>query len=333
MKQAILYDRQNNHTINCHACNHHCIISDNKLGFCNVRKNINGILYSLNYGKVIAQHVDPIEKKPLYNFLPGTKTYSLATIGCNFKCLHCQNADISQIQPNNSPQAKTQTPQDIINAAIKNNCHSIAYTYTEPTIFVEFALACMILAHKQGLKNIWVSNGYFTEKTFAQIKPYLDAINIDLKFFNKDNYQKICRARLEPILNNLKLIAKSPVHLEITTLIIPTINDSEIELKNIARFIADLSQDIPWHVTAFYPAYKMTQIKPTTKAQLALAHQIGKNAGLNYVYAGNIIEEGLDNTYCPYCNELLIDRIGNIVQNKIVKNKCPKCEHELAVIL
>ncbi|MBU4361005.1 AmmeMemoRadiSam system radical SAM enzyme [Patescibacteria group bacterium] len=285
MHQAILYKKLENNKVRCEVCCHGCVIAPSKRGICNVRENQNGILYALNYGKAIATYIDPIEKKPLYNFMPGTMTYSIATAGCNFKCLHCQNADISQ----SIILGENLLPQEIVNNAINNNCPSISYTYTEPTIFLEYALDTMKLARKNNLKNIWVSNGYFSDKTFELIKKYLDAINVDLKAFSEKFYQKICCAKLQPVLNNLIAIKKNNIHLEVTTLIIPNENDSEQELKNIANFIAEkLGTDTSWHVTAFHPTYKMLSHAPTPIEKIYQAVKIGKKAGLKFVYAGNI---------------------------------------------
>lgn len=286
MKEALLYKKLGQGKVQCNACNHCCVITENKRGICRVRENQKGTLYSLVYGKIIAGHIDPIEKKPLYHFLPGTFSYSIATVGCNFKCLHCQNADISQ-----SPDivGENRTPEEIVDDAIKNNCPSISHTYTEPTIFVEFALDCMKLAHKNGLKNIWVSNGYMTKETLDLVGPYLDAINVDLKGFTEKFYQEICGARLQPVLDNLIEIKKRGIHLEITTLIIPGKNDSEKELEGIAEFIKkELGADTPWHVSRFFPQYKMMDIPPTPVEKIHQAVSIGKKAGLQYVHAGNI---------------------------------------------
>lgn len=292
MKEALLYKKLGQGKVQCSACNHHCVILENKRGICGVRENQNGKLYSLVYGKIIAEHIDPIEKKPLYHFLPGTFSFSIATVGCNFRCLHCQNADISQAPTMvGIPTAvgTNRTPEEIVESAIKNNCPSISYTYTEPTIFVEFALDCMKLAKEKGLKNIWVSNGYMTKETLDLVSPYLDATNIDLKAFTEKFYQEVCGARLQPVLENLIDIKKRKIHLEITTLIIPGKNDSEKELKGIAEFIKkELGKDVPWHVSRFFPQYKMSDTPPTPIEKILQAVEIGKKAGLNHVYAGNI---------------------------------------------
>jgi len=292
MKEALLYKKSGDGKVQCNACNHKCIILEGKRGICGVRENQNGKLYSLVYGKIIAEHIDPIEKKPLYHFLQGTFSLSIATIGCNFKCLHCQNADISQV-----PTAvgiptgvgTNKTPEQIVQDAMDNNCPSISYTYTEPTVFVEFALDCMKLAHEKGLKNIWVSNGYMTKETLDLISPYLDAINVDLKGFSEDFYKNICGAKLRPVLDNLIDIKRRGIHLEITTLIIPGKNDSEKELAEIAKFIKnELSDDTPWHISRFFPQYKLLDVSLTPVEKIYQAVEIGKRVGLRHVYPGNI---------------------------------------------
>jgi pyruvate formate lyase activating enzyme len=291
MKEALLYKKlapslDGINKVQCNACNHRCVISDGKRGICRVRENKNGKLYSLVYGRIIAEHIDPIEKKPLYHFLPGTFSLSFATNGCNFQCLHCQNADISQSQ---KILGADKTPEQIVQDALNSKCPSISYTYNEPTVFVEFALDCMKLARKKGLKNIWVSNGYMTKETLDLVESYLDAINVDLKAFTEEFYKDICGARLKPVLENLIDINKRGIHLEITTLIIPGKNDSEKELKSITEFIKnELGPDIPWHVSRFFPQYKMSDVPSTPVEKIYQAVEIGKNAGLKYVYPGNV---------------------------------------------
>ncbi len=286
MKESILYKKLDNHKVQCRVCRHQCLILPGKRGICGVRENQAGKLYALNYGKAVAAQIDPIEKKPLYHFMPGTRTYSIATVGCNFRCLHCQNYDISQskkIMGENLP------PKEIVNEAIKNNCPSISYTYTEPTIFLEYALDTMKLAREKGLKNIWVSNGYMSKEALDLILPYLDAINVDLKSFSAEFYQRVCGAKLQPVLDNLISIKKSAAHLEVTTLVIPGQNDSENELQEIAEFIAKkLGKDTPWHVSRFFPAYKMSNVPPTSTEKIYQAAEIGKQAGLKFVHPGNI---------------------------------------------
>ena len=296
MKECYLYKKLDDGKVQCQTCNHRCKIAKGKRGICGVRENRDGKLYLLVYEKAIAAHIDPIEKKPLYHFMPGTKIYSIATVGCNFRCAWCQNDDISQASkidgyhiPIEKIPYEDLPPEKIVANAKKFNCPSIAYTYTEPTIFLEYALDCMKLAKKEGFKNVWVSNGFMSSETLKTITPYLDAINIDLKGFKEESYQKYCGARLQPVLDNLKKIAKSKIHLEVTTLIIPGINDSEKELKQIAEFIAnDLGKNIPWHISRFFPAFKMMNYPITSIETLDRAEKIGKKAGLKWVHKGNI---------------------------------------------
>ena len=292
MKQALLYNQESSNKVRCFVCEHGCLIEDGNVGIYQVRKNEKGKLFCLSYGKIVAQHVDPIEKKPLYHFLPGSLTYSIATVGCNLKCKHCQNADIAQFQnytdsENWIPGAQTE-PEEIVQQALAQKCKSIAYTYTEPTIFVEFALDVMKLAQRANLKNIWVSNGYFSIKTFELVKPYLDAVNIDLKFFNDLNYKQICGARLKPILRNIRICLENKIHTEVTTLLIPGLNDSNQELQQIAEFLYNIDPQVVWHLSAFRPANKMKDVSPTSVGALNRAKKIGLATGLKNVYLGNV---------------------------------------------
>ncbi|PJE57549.1 MAG: AmmeMemoRadiSam system radical SAM enzyme [Candidatus Portnoybacteria bacterium CG10_big_fil_rev_8_21_14_0_10_38_18] len=293
MHEALLYEKLSEKKIRCNACNHRCIIAQNKRGICGVRENHDGKLYSLVYGKIIAEHIDPIEKKPLYHFMPGSFSLSIATVGCNFRCLHCQNADISQITKEKPEDVKILgediKPEKIVQDALDNKCPSISYTYTEPTIFVEYALDCMKLAKENDLRNVWVSNGYMTKDTLDLVGEYLDATNIDLKAFTEEFYQEVCGARLKPVLENLIDIKKRRIWLEVTTLIIPGKNDSEKELKQIAGFIKDeLGDDTPWHVSRFFPHYKMPDVPSTPVEKVYEAVEIGEKVGLKYVYPGNV---------------------------------------------
>ena len=335
IKQAILYEKLGDNKVRCGVCNHRCIINDGRKGICGVRKNEKGKLYTLVYGKAIAENIDPIEKKPFFHFMPGARILSIATIGCNFHCLHCQNADISQI--NSIPEGiegKNLLPEQVIEDALKNNCPGIAYTYTEPTVFLEYALDTMKMAHKKNLKNVWVSNGYMTKETLDLIGPYLDAINVDLKAFTEKFYQEVCGAKLKPVLENLKTIKKKKIWLEVTTLIIPTKNDSSKELESIAEFIKkELGPKTPWHVSRFYPAYKMMDLPPTQVETICMAVEIGKKAGLKYVYGGNIPGNGLENTYCSKCGEKMIERNGYLIKRLDNDGKCGKCKTELDLIL
>ncbi len=281
--------------VQCKVCHHHCLIAPGKRGICGVRENRNGKLYLLVYGKAIAAHIDPIEKKPLYHFLPGTLIYSIATVGCNLRCLWCQNADISQASKINGYYISLDkiaqqelSPQKIIAEAKKFKCPAIAYTYTEPTIFLEYALDTMKIAKKAGLKNVWVTNGYMSKETLDLISPYLDAANVDLKAFREEIYVKFCGAKLKPVLENIEEMYKRKIHLEVTTLIIPGVNDDEEQLTGIARFLAGISPNIPWHISRFFPAYKMLDTPVTPLATLKKAELIGQKAGLKYIYLGNM---------------------------------------------
>jgi len=287
MNECVLYKKDKN-KVRCLACSHKCLIPEGKTGICGVRKNIDGKLFLLVYGKVAAMNVDPIEKKPLYQFLPGTKAFSIGTVGCNFKCEWCQNFDISQISKKEKIiLGRDITPEQIVEEAIKNGCKSIAYTYNEPAIFVEFVKSCAILAKKKGLKNILVTNGYFSRESFDFIKDYADAVNIDLKSFNDKTYQKFCGAKLGHILDNIRWFYDAGIHVEITTLVIPGLNDSDKEIKKIADFIASINKNIPWHISRFFPMYKMKDREITPIETLRRAEEIGKKC-LKYVYLGNV---------------------------------------------
>lgn len=329
MREALLYESLEEKKVRCNLCNHHCIIQPGKTGICGVRKNEGGILYSLVYGKVIAENVDPIEKKPLYHFLPGSFSYSIATIGCNFRCSFCQNFEISQhphLYPGQIP-GKRRTPEDIVRLASESGSKSISYTYTEPTIFFEFAFDCACLAVEKGIKNVFVSNGYMSKASIDIIAPYLHGINVDLKAFTEGFYQRLCKAKLKPVLDNLIYLKTKGLWVEITTLVIPEENDSEEELRAIARFIRDnLGPETPWHVSRFYPQFKMTN-KPYTPVETLLrAYYIGKEEGLYYVYIGNVRGIEGENTYCPKCNTLLIERYGfTVLKMALREGRCPSC--------
>lgn len=326
MNEALLYTKTGDGKAKCHLCNHYCTISAGKRGVCGVRENRDGTLYSLVYGKLIAANIDPVEKKPLFNFHPGSRSYSIATTGCNFRCLHCQNFDISQ-HPKEHPDipGRSATPEDVVSEALLAGCKSISYTYTEPTIFFEFAYDCARLAHEKGIKNVFVSNGYTSPEAVRMIAPYLDANNIDLK--GDDNFYKtVCGARLQPVLDTIKLMKELGVWVEITTLIIPDYNDSEDFLKWTAEFIKSVDPAMPWHVTAFYPTYKLLDKPRTPVATLRRAREIGLETGLKYVYEGNVPGEGGENTWCPSCGGLLIERSGFYLSEiKMKDSKCLKC--------
>ena len=336
MVKKLLYKKIGNKTIRCLACHHNCVIPQNKTGICGVRKNTDGELDLLVYGKSPCYNIDPVEKKPLFHFLPGSYVFSFGTFGCNFGCLFCQNYDISQYSKENKENIKywgeDLSPQQIIDFCLSNNIKVIAYTYNEPTIFVEYALDVMKLAKKNNIKNIFVSNGFMSDETIELIKNYLDAINIDLKSFSDDFYRKICFANIEPVKTNIKTFYDLHIWQEITTLIISGLNDSDVELKNIASFIYNISSDIPWHISAFYPAYKMIDRSSTSIDILQKAYTIGKKVGLKYIYIGNV-SNNYEDTICPNCKNILVRRQGFFVkENSIVNNKCPKCQTLIAGI-
>jgi len=327
MKEAMFYEKLGDEVVKCNLCSHRCRITDSKRGICGVRENRNGTLYSLVYGKVVARAVDPIEKKPFFHFLPGSRAYSIATVGCNFRCGNCQNFEISQMpKDRNLILGQDVSPEEIVAAAKRNNCESIAYTYTEPTIFFEYAYDIAKLARKEGIKNVFVTNGYITEEALVEIKPYLDAANIDLKGFSEDFYHKNCGARLNPVLDSIRLHKSLGIWIEITTLIIPTLNDSEEELRKIAGFIKEVGEEIPWHISQFYPMYKLLDLPPIPIATLRRAREIGLEVGLRYVYEGNVPGEAGENTYCYKCGKMLIRRYGyQILENKIKNSACSYC--------
>jgi pyruvate formate lyase activating enzyme len=330
LKEAILYEKLDNEAVKCHLCSHRCRIIDSKRGICGVRENRSGTLYSLVYDKMVSGHVDPIEKKPLYHFLPASSAYSIATVGCNFRCGNCQNWEISQSPKLQNPiMGRNMPPEEIVDTARRMNCESIAYTYTEPVIFMEYAYETAVLAVGYDIKNVFVTNGYITKEALAKMTPYLHGANIDLKSLSDKFYRENCGARLEPVLEAIKLHKKAGIWIELTTLIIPTLNDSEEDLKEIAEFIRDLGVEIPWHVSRFYPNFQLIDLPPTPLETIRRAREIGLKAGLRYVYQGNVPGDG-ENTYCYKCGNLLIERYGyTVTKNKIVDLSCPRCGTEV----
>ncbi len=335
MKEALFYDQEKEQTVLCRLCNHHCHIKEGKRGLCGVRENQAGKLYSLVYGKLVSENIDPIEKKPLFHMLPGSRSYSISTVGCNFRCEHCQNYQISQYPHTRGAEiiGQDRSAAEVVDGAQNADCRSISYTYVEPTIFYEFAYDCAVLARKRGIKNVFVSNGFMSEEVTRHLAPVLDGINIDIKAFTEKFYREVCKARLQPVLDNVRLMHELGVWVELTTLIIPGWNDSDGELREIAEFIKAIDPAMPWHVTAFYPTYKMLDRPPTPASTLRKAREIGLAAGLSFVYQGNIPGEGGESTYCPSCNAMLIERFGyRIGQNNLEKGKCRSCGEKIAGI-
>jgi pyruvate formate lyase activating enzyme len=292
--------------------------------------NQEGTLLTLVYGNLVATSIDPIEKKPFFHFLPGSTAYSIATAGCNFRCLHCQNADISQL-PRETGQIPGDyvPPENVVAAAEASGCQSIAYTYTEPTIFFEYAYDVGVLAKEKGLKNVFVSNGYIGEEAAEKIIPILDANNIDLKG-DDQFYRKVCGARLEPVQRNIELFWKKGVWVEVTTLVIPGYNDSKEQLQEIAEFLASISKDMPWHISAFFPTYKLTDVPRTGVEALRRGLRAGREAGLRHIYVGNVPGES-ENTLCPVCEDVQIERLGYwIMRNSIIDGHCSKCGSAIA---
>jgi pyruvate formate lyase activating enzyme len=326
MKEAQFYKKFADGRVKCFLCAHNCIISDGRRGICGVRENRNGVLFTLVYGKLISVNADPIEKKPLFHFLPGSRSLSIATAGCNFRCAHCQNYDISQYQHKNRDiPGRVIDPESVVSAAGESSCESISYTYTEPTIFMEYALDCARLASERGIRNVFVSNGYTGPEAVEAIAPYLDANNIDLKGDDRF-YRELCGARQGPVLDTIRMMKKLGIWVEITTLIIPGHNDSDETLKMIIDFILSIDPSIPWHVSKFYPTYKLLDSPPTPVSTLRKARETALNMGLKYVYEGNVPGEGGENTYCPGCGHLLIERVGyNIVSMDLAAGRCPAC--------
>ncbi len=331
MKEAMFYQKLQARGTKCGLCPHRCTIQEDQRGICGVRENREGRLYSLAYGKAVSCAIDPIEKKPVFHFHPGSYAYSIATVGCNFRCRNCQNYEISQMpRKTGRIEGEDIPPEMIVREARSARCRSIAYTYTEPTVFFEYAYDTSILASKNGIKNVFVTNGYITREPLMKIAPYLDAANIDLKSMRDEFYRKNCGASLQPVLEAIKLYKELGVWIELTTLIIPTLNDSPEELRSIADFIATVGKEIPWHVTRFYPHYELLDLPPTPIETLRKAREIGIDSGLRYVYEGNVPGEGGENTYCWNCGKLLIRRYGySILTNEIRDSKCRFCGKEI----
>ncbi len=331
MREAGFYRPLEGKKVECFLCSHRCKIGDGKQGICGVRENRGGKLYTLVYGRIISRNVDPIEKKPLFHFYPGSYSYSIATVGCNFRCLHCQNYEISQMPKDRKRiLGEDVTPEEVVEDALRTGCDSISYTYTEPTIFMEFAHDTARMATEKGIKNVFVTNGYMTREALESIRPYLHAANVDLKSFRDEFYRRICGARLQPVLESIQHMKALGIWVEVTTLIIPTENDSEEELRDIARWIYNLDPSIPWHVSAFYPAYKMTHLPRTPVSIIERAREIGLEEGLRYVYTGNVPGDPGESTYCYNCREILIERYGFFVRRNLIEGgKCPYCRADI----
>ncbi|MEI6079355.1 MAG: AmmeMemoRadiSam system radical SAM enzyme [bacterium] len=329
-REALYYTELSDKNVKCELCGHNCKIPDSGVGVCKVRRNIDGKLYSMNYGKIISLMIDPIEKKPLYHFYPGSKTLSIAMQGCNFKCQFCQNSSISQLNDCSEITGEELLPDDIIKIAKAKNVDIISYTYTEPTIFYEFMIETAMLAKSEGMKNVMVTNGFINEEPLRELLKFIDAFNVDLKSFRETTYEKIIGGRLDLVLMSLEAIARSKSWLEITTLIIPGVNDSYEEKEDIASFISNMNKSIPWHISKCFPHYKMANTQETEFEALKEAYVIGVGAGLKYVYVGNIMDRNYSCTFCPSCKKEVIERNGYNVSAKqgelsSLKGKCESC--------
>jgi pyruvate formate lyase activating enzyme len=329
VREAMLYGPGTKGRLVCNLCEHRCKLGDGKIGICGVRENRGGVLYTLVYGLIIAGHVDPIEKKPLFHFAPGSLSMSIATPGCNFRCAFCQNWSISQVTKKNRPTATGDLipPEDLVDLAKQHKCRSISYTYTEPTIFFEYVFETARLATPEGISNVFVTNGYMTPEALEAIHPHLHAANVDLKAFNDQTYRRKMGARLQPVLDSIKKMKAQGVWLEITTLVVPGMNDSDEELKDIAEFIKSVGPEIPWHISRFHPDHNMRDVQSTPIATLTRARDIGLETGLRYVYTGNIPGDAGEHTHCYSCGAMLVKRFGfQLLENRIREGKCPDCK-------
>ncbi|MEW6077616.1 MAG: AmmeMemoRadiSam system radical SAM enzyme [Thermodesulfobacteriota bacterium] len=327
--EALFYEKREDRKVKCGLCHHRCLINDNGFGRCKVRQNVNGVLETMIYSRLVAINPDPIEKKPLYHVMPGSLAYSIGAAGCNFRCLFCQNSEISQMPLERGKMGDhIFSAADIVDDAERSNCRSIAYTYTEPTVNFEFCYDTAVLARGKGLKNIFVTNGYMSPEAIDMIAPFLDAANVDLKSFSNDFYRDMCGARLEPVKENLKHLRRKGVFVEVTTLVIPGRNDDEAELTALAEFLVkELGPETPWHISRFHPTYKLLDVSPTPVGTLTRARDIGLKVGLKFVYIGNVHGHPGENTYCPQCAKVIIERAGfyNIKQYKIEGGHCLYC--------
>jgi len=333
MTEARFYRKLEDDKVRCLLCPHRCLIRPGKRGLCGVRENSGGVLHSLVYQKAISSHVDPIEKKPFFHFLPGSTSFSVATVGCNLSCRFCQNSDISQASKETDEiDGYDLSPAEVVRQAKESGCLSVSYTYTEPTVFFEYAFDTAVLAKKEGLANNFVTNGYIEAEPLKAIAPYLDAANVDLKSFREEYYRKICGASLKPVLDTLILMKEQKLWVEVTTLILPGQNDSDAELQDIAFFIRDnLGSETPWHISRFFPRYRMDASSPTPPETLSRARQIGLDAGLQFVYSGNLAGGSGENTFCPGCGKTVIGRLGfTLTENKIPGGCCSFCGAKVA---
>jgi pyruvate formate lyase activating enzyme len=332
-REALLYDRQADGSVVCNLCAHRCVIRPGRAGICAVRENRDGTLVTLVADRVVGVNVDPIEKKPFFHFLPGSLAYSIATVGCNMHCLYCQNWEISQWPRQHSGPVlgEVASPEEIVAEARATGCHSIAYTYTEPTIFFELALDTCRRAAAAGLKNLFVTNGYMTAEALDLVAPLLHAANVDLKSFSDRYYRKVCGALRDPVLQTIRALRERGIWVEVTTLVIPERNDSDEELSALTNWLASVDRGMPWHISAFFPAYKMADVPPTRQQTLYRAARIGEQAGLRYIYIGNVPGDHWEDTICPGCDRRLVHRRSfSVLENCVGGGRCPGCRSAIA---
>ncbi len=333
MKEARFWTKRDDGSVRCVLCPHNCIIKEGARGICGVRENRGGVLYSLVWGKAVAASIDPIEKKPLFHVLPGSKAFSIAAVGCNLKCSFCQNSDISQYPAETGKiTGREMLPETVVSEAAEHDCECISYTYTESTVFMEYVLDISRLAREKGILNTIVSNGFTSVDVIKKEFPGLmDAANIDLKAFTDRFYRRLCKARLAPVLDAIKAYHEAGVWIEITTLLIPGENDSDGEVRDIAQFIKSISADIPWHISRYYPRYRYDKAPSTPPALLEKARDAGLAEGLRYVYTGNVPGTASENTYCPSCGNIVLRRMGfSVLEMRLKGNACSNCGNTIA---
>jgi len=317
--------------VKCLICPNDCTLKEGEVGDCRSRVNYQDKIYSIGYGNPCSLHIDPIEKKPLYHFLPESKSFSLAVAGCNLACLNCQNWQISQVSPKETRNYDLM-PTEVYKQAVHYKCKSIAYTYSEPIAFYEYFLDSAKIAHAHGIKNVMVSAGYINEKPLREVAPFVDAANIDLKSFDEDIYARLNAGKLEPVLRTLKILKDMGVWLEITNLVVPEWTDNLAMIKDMCKWLYKNGfENTPLHFSRFTPLHKLTHLPITPVNTLNNAYEIAKDAGLNYVYIGNVPGSGAQNTYCPQCNKIVIERKGyRIIQNNLVMGKCNNCNNTIS---
>ncbi|HSQ35950.1 MAG TPA: AmmeMemoRadiSam system radical SAM enzyme [Candidatus Binatia bacterium] len=323
MIQAELFETGPDARVICRLCAHQCRLPEGGTGICRVRKNIGGVLYSLNSDRVTAIHLDPIEKKPLYHFLPGSKTFSIAAMGCNFSCRFCQNHQISMVAAENRISGENISPERLLQQALENGAASISYTYTEPTVFFELMLETARLARQRGIKNVMVTNGYMSDRALSMLAPFLDAANVDLKAFDEKFYQEFCSARLQPVLETIAAMHGRGIWLEVTTLLIPGLNDDRRQIERLIEFLLGLDDRMPWHVSRFFPQYQMQHVPHTAENSIHEVLSLGSKMGLKYVYGGNLASDRWNDTLCPQCQKKLIARRG--YRSEILALQSGKC--------